>query len=49
MSGTGPTEKFVQNAGLLRAVQAELCSCLLKFDLHFATSVEYKSKEWLIL
>ena len=25
MSGTGPTEKFVQNAGLLRAVQAELC------------------------
>ena len=22
---------------------------LLKFDLHFATSVEYKSKEWLIL
>ena len=25
MNGTGPTEKFVQNAGLLRAVQAELC------------------------
>ena len=25
MSGTGPTEKFVQNAGLLRAGQAELC------------------------
>ena len=25
MSGTGLTEKFVQNAGLLRAVQAELC------------------------
>ena len=48
MSGTGPTEKFVQNAGLLRTMQAEYV-CLLKFDLHFATSVEYKSKEWLIL
>ena len=25
MSGTGATEKFVQNAGLLRTMQAELC------------------------
>lgn len=27
MSLEGSTEKFVQNAGLLRAVQAELCVC----------------------
>ena len=40
--------KFVENAETSFGTRVELCVCA-EFDPQNATSVEYKSKEWLIL
>ena len=43
------TEKFVKSDELPWRIRVDLCVCVLKSDPYNAISVEYKSKEWLIL